>query len=267
MIGIYKITNNINGKSYIGQSINILQRWKAHKNKFKTEEYPLYRAMRKYGIENFSFEIIEECSEKDLNEREIYWIKFFQSFGEKGYNLTRGGEGQRHYDIEKVINIYNKNKNVLQTARDIGCHPTTVQTIIHSFGIYGGRTNKPVEKIDPKTLQVLETYDSTQEAGIKNNLSATAVSQAASGKSVSSGGFYWRYVDDKEKVFKPIIKSWKRKVLQMDKNSNVLKEYSSLSDAARALGKTPSSATPSINAVCRGRKNSAYGYKWAYADI
>ena len=66
MIGIYKITNKINGKCYIGQSINIKQRWKGHrKDAFWLNgpdyQYPLYKAIRKYGIENFSFEVIEEC--------------------------------------------------------------------------------------------------------------------------------------------------------------------------------------------------------------
>ena len=76
-IGIYKITNNINGHCYIGQSSQIEKRWKNHKIASNNQndssyEYPLYKAMRKYGIENFTFEIIEECSIKELDEREIY---------------------------------------------------------------------------------------------------------------------------------------------------------------------------------------------------
>ena len=71
MIGIYKITNLINNKVYIGQSVNIQQRFKKHKTKYKdisNEESNkiLYKAMRKYGLENFSFEIIEECSINQL---------------------------------------------------------------------------------------------------------------------------------------------------------------------------------------------------------
>lgn len=66
MIGIYKITNNINGKVYIGQSIDINKRWKEHKyrSQIPNKEYDkyLYRAFRKYGLENFTFEILEECT-------------------------------------------------------------------------------------------------------------------------------------------------------------------------------------------------------------
>ena len=76
MIGIYKIQNLINGKIYIGQSVHIQARFNQHKNEAKNgNTRPLYNAIRKYGIENFSFEIIEECSKEMLNEREIYWIK------------------------------------------------------------------------------------------------------------------------------------------------------------------------------------------------
>lgn len=96
--GIYKITNKINNKCYIGKSSNIEERWKYHiKNKNSLKEYnkPLYKAFRKYGVENFSFEIIEEIDNyKKLNEREKYWIEFYNCYGgNKGYNATKGGDG------------------------------------------------------------------------------------------------------------------------------------------------------------------------------
>lgn len=97
--GIYKITNLIDEKVYIGQSINIPTRWAAHKSSaFRTNckayNSPLYRAIRKYGLDNFEFSIIEYCSPEQLNEREVYWIKVYDSFknDEKGYNLTPGGK-------------------------------------------------------------------------------------------------------------------------------------------------------------------------------
>lgn len=218
MIGIYKITNNINNKSYIGQSINITQRWINHKSNAKNLDYqtPLYRAIRKYGIENFSFEILEECQEQDLNDKEIYWIKFFDSFGDKGYNLTLGGGGTRRFDIYKIVNLYKQNNNIKQTAKEIGCHPTTVKSIIHSFGLYGKEEIKAVEKINPITLEVIASYSSLGEASNDNYFTITAISNAASGKTSNCGGFYWRFTDDKSKKFKPIKKLWKRKVLQMD---------------------------------------------------
>ena len=75
MIGIYKITNLINNKTYIGQSNCIERRFAQHKSPYEQNrnyEKSLYKAIKKYGINNFSFDIIEECPEEDLNNRELY---------------------------------------------------------------------------------------------------------------------------------------------------------------------------------------------------
>lgn len=109
MIGIYKIENLVNHKIYIGQSRNIKDRWRAHRTRYQKEDGPLYRAIRKYGLENFSFEILEECSIEQLNDREKYWIKYYDSFNrEKGYNLTEGGQNAStgHLTSEQIDLIY-----------------------------------------------------------------------------------------------------------------------------------------------------------------
>lgn len=95
MIGIYKITNLLNGKCYIGQSKDIEVRWKNHIWRYKYKERDnlfLYQAMRKHGIENFSFEVLQECDEEELNDLEIKYIAQYQSFP-NGYNMTAGGNG------------------------------------------------------------------------------------------------------------------------------------------------------------------------------
>ena len=92
---IYKIINKINKKCYIGQTKNSPERrWTEHKRDSKEGNNYLYNAMRKYGIENFEFEVIEsDIPIEKLNEREIYWIEQYNSFSDygKGYNLTKGG--------------------------------------------------------------------------------------------------------------------------------------------------------------------------------
>ena len=79
--GIYKITNMENGMSYVGQAKNISQRWSQHIKRGLGAEAPtknkLYPALRTFGVENFTWEIIEECSPDQLNEREDYWQEFF----------------------------------------------------------------------------------------------------------------------------------------------------------------------------------------------
>lgn len=121
--GIYKITNKINGHSYIGQSVDVERRWRQHINFPKeNSKYPLYQAFRKYGIENFSFEILELCSQEKLNDREIYYIAKYNSH-QKGYNQTAGGSGSNHCQIklsnEDILTIYDLLKESKLSQNDI----------------------------------------------------------------------------------------------------------------------------------------------------
>ena len=88
MIGIYKITKKQNGKSYIGQSNDIERRFSEHKYKRDT---PIEKAIQKYGSDAFAFEVIEECQLDQLDEREKYWIKYYNTFKGFGYNCNEGG--------------------------------------------------------------------------------------------------------------------------------------------------------------------------------
>lgn len=91
--GIYKITNQLDNLCYIGQSVNISDRWKQHAKCGLGIDTPannkLYKAMMEDGLWNFSFEILETCSKEELNEKEKYYIQLYQSY-EYGYNLNTG---------------------------------------------------------------------------------------------------------------------------------------------------------------------------------
>ena len=134
MIGIYKITNKINNKVYIGQSIHIEERWKQHINATISGEQVLYKAFRKYGLENFTFEIIEECLQSKLDEREIYWSKQYNSLVPNGYNMIECGNApsgeynpnskyptELIYDIRKRVYLdYESPESVLQDYIEMG---------------------------------------------------------------------------------------------------------------------------------------------------
>lgn len=130
MIGIYKITNKLNNKVYIGQSIDIERRWRVHKNRafIQNKEYDkyLYRAFRKYGLENFTFEVVEECSKEELDEKEKYYILQYHSCVDTyGYNETCGYDfpqygfsGEQHHnhkltteDVYYIRECYNQHYN------------------------------------------------------------------------------------------------------------------------------------------------------------
>lgn len=90
--GIYKITNQVNGKSYIGQSVNVADRWKQHAKKgLGIDQTPttLYNEMQEYGLYNFSWELLEVCKQEELNEKEKYFIDLYQT-DKTGLN-SKGG--------------------------------------------------------------------------------------------------------------------------------------------------------------------------------
>ncbi|WP_079708095.1 GIY-YIG nuclease family protein [Paraliobacillus ryukyuensis] len=108
IVGIYKVTNLINGKMYIGQSTNIKKRFTSHKNAINRSDDdprgqgPLYDDMRNYGVENFSFEVMEECSKNELNEKEEYYISFHNSVDD-GYNISKKAITTNDPDVRKKI--------------------------------------------------------------------------------------------------------------------------------------------------------------------
>ena len=90
--GVYKITNLVNGKFYIGSSNNIEFRWKQHKDKLNEDKHGntyLQNAWNQYGEENFKFEIIEECSPELQFEREQFYLNTLSPFDKNGYNIVR----------------------------------------------------------------------------------------------------------------------------------------------------------------------------------
>ena len=105
MIGIYKYQNKLNGKIYIGQSTDIERRYQQHL--WDAEKRPeqgtgIDLAINKYGINNFTFEIIEQCNPEQLDERERFWIEYFNSYTE-GYNRTPGGSALRGEEHPRAI--------------------------------------------------------------------------------------------------------------------------------------------------------------------
>lgn len=104
------ILNSVNKKMYIGQTVQDLdRRWALHKHQSMHRNRPLYRSMRKYGVNKFTIHILEcpplSCSQEHLNERERYWIKKLNTLAPHGYNLTTGGDGKFYLAEETKIRI------------------------------------------------------------------------------------------------------------------------------------------------------------------
>lgn len=137
---IYKITNMVNNQKYIGQTVKTVEkRFTQHKNNSNKPYFfqlVLYKAFNKYGIENFKCETIEEVPNELLDEREKYWIEYYDTYF-NGYNSTIGGRSVQLYnwDIDDIIERYMKLKSARAVAKEIGCDHNTIDSILNTNGI------------------------------------------------------------------------------------------------------------------------------------
>lgn len=141
MAYIYGIKNRINDKWYVGQSIYFpKERWRMEIAGYESHNMVISKAIRKYGVENFDFTILEEIEEEKLDEREIYWVENKNSYL-GGYNSTRGGKSHIGYRIphslEEIVEYYKNNPRL--SCRDVASHfgifHETVSSILKEFDI------------------------------------------------------------------------------------------------------------------------------------
>ena len=154
--GIYKITNLINQKVYIGQSNDIKRRWQEHRTKSKYGNTLLYQAIRQYGIENFDFSIIELCKIEELNEKEQYYINFYNS-AINGYNMDNIPKQQYILNNDTVLLIINDLKNSTLSQNDLAKKYNVSHSLISQINTgkmwafkdiqYPIRDNKIISKI------------------------------------------------------------------------------------------------------------------------
>ena len=206
---IYKITNDINNKIYVGKTLSpIEERFKQHKadsERKKMEHRPLYSAMRKYGLDHFSIEKIEEVPLENLSDREIYWINTLDSY-HNGYNATLGGDGKQLYDYDAIVKGFLSGKLIKELAKEFECCEDTISaaltlanidsTINGRKSIYKGLVAKNLEgeiikdfSSRTEAVKWLQSEGFTKSTNV-DNISAT-IGRAANGKRATAYGMKW----------------------------------------------------------------------------
>ena len=187
---IYKITNTINGKSYIGQTIqNVKERFYQHcatKCSKAVSNMAIHRAIKKYGKSNFTVEVIEEIDSTNLNDRERYWIKYYNSYN-NGYNSTKGGQDGckpfKDLDVESIIKEYNTGKSLRTLGTIFKVDKQTIKDLLirHNVKLRTTRTYKLSQKDRDKVLEDFASGFSRKEIMIKWNISKSYLSQLING--------------------------------------------------------------------------------------
>lgn len=179
---IYKIQNLINGNVYIGQTVKpVEKRFQQHCNNYDKPYFSqliLYKAFKKYGLDNFSFEALEKVDNDKLDEREKYWIDYYDSY-KNGYNMTLGGRLVELYkwDLQEILDLYHLHKSARKVAEIIGCDHSTIDHLLNANNIPRYSRGEQFNKIVCLEKQgKVEKFNSTREAAqwlIDNHYSKT----------------------------------------------------------------------------------------------
>lgn len=201
---IYKITNILNSKVYIGQTVNLYGGYANHKS--AKSNTIIHCAIRKYGFNNFKLQIIEVLPRDQdvLTEREMYWIDFYGSLDRsKGYNLElipRTRKGHIVLDSTKqklrVINAKRmadpSNNPMLGKRHTLQSIEQMKRTRLERQSGYRS-VSKRVQKINPISRQVLLIYNSATEAAEVERVRISAISKAAT-TGMKVRGYEWKYI-------------------------------------------------------------------------
>ena len=248
LCGVYRIVNNINGKMYVGQSINIKARWKDHINTLNRNDSHsvlLQRAWNKYGQENFSFEILELCTEDMLDEVESKYIIFYNTI-QNGYNIESGGNKNKHLSEEtrKKIGDSHRGKHMSEESRQKMSSSRTGE----GNGMFGkhhtedarrkmsaaktGKPGHPCTEYQKKCARLANLGKTVSEETKRK------ISEAAKGRPAYNKNPRPVYCIELERVF----------------------------DTASDAGKNLNISSSNIIGCCEHIRKTCGGYQWIYAD-
>lgn len=238
---IYKITNKINGKVYIGQTIRTLEtRWKEHVlNSFKHKtSMCLHDSIRKYGAENFTIEQIDVASTRDeLDKKEIYWIKYYNSLSPNGYNLETGGNKNHSISEETRIRMSKSQKGRVLSKE-------------HREKIGNGNKNK-----------------------IRSDETRKKISESKTGKPIKKFSLETRLKISKARLGCKLSNETKHKLSNLNKGLNnprcravICVETDEIFDCILYASINKKVNKSAISQVCKGNRKTCGGYHWEYVQ-
>lgn len=236
MIGyIYRLTNLINGKIYIGKTIDICRRIHQHSTLTSKYKHHLGNAIKKYGIESFTEDILLEIKSNNIGKLNIilsslerFYIKKYNSYND-GYNSTIGGEGTSGFRWRE-----SSKKKLSISLKE---YFKTTEGKLHIQKVISSSKNRTVSS------------DTRIKIGIGNK-----------GKKLSD-----ETKDRIREYQKSIAHSRYKAIMQLDKNNNFIKDFASITEASKLLY-GDDEHTAHITSCCKGSRKTAYGYIWKYKE-
>jgi group I intron endonuclease len=235
---IYIVTNKINGMKYVGQSIqlDIKSRWKAHRSKKRSVGKILHNAYKKYGYDNFDYKIICICFDEDTNKYEEEYIKKYNTVHPNGYNLLQGGNNRKHNEeTKRLISEIMKGEN--NSCHGSKITPEKRKMLSDRMKKYNLeiRLKKQQENILEYSDKIILHHKYERKEKISNSLT-----------------------DYYKKCNELGIKTGAKRIKQYDLNGNFIKEYYSISEAAREVNVYRTV----ISRACEKNNGTAGGYRW-----
>lgn len=288
---IYCITNLINNKKYVGQTMSKYGykiRWREHKKCLRNNNHKnnhLQNAWNKYGEKSFEFILLHEfiCNtEKELKDMldkiEIYYINKWDLLNrDMGYNIASGGSNGNPFasktedEMRKYGELRSKiAKNWWNNISDDKREQWIKKTSASRKGKNMGKDNqqsKMVAMINKRTNEIIKIFDSVADANeeICQDRSNRKIHMCATGNNKTAWGYKWRYLDEYGNVIfhendEPILN---KKIAMVDKNTNnIIKKFDNVIEANEYFNKNKENTN--IYSCLRGKTKTAYGYIWKY---
>lgn len=283
---IYKATNKINGKSYVGQTVNYRSRIWQHQRCYEKENCKFHDAIKEFGFDNFDWEILKTCeNKKEADQIERYYIEYYNSYRD-GYNENKGGVGGHNAVpvvclslngefVKRYDSAADAEKDGFNNVNVILCCKNKLYTCKKHLFMFeedylkhgAKKYTKPESKCSKPVIQCdmngnfINEFRSVQQAARETGSSRTSISGVLTGKYKSANGFIFTYKENFpiKNLEEHQHKKKGRKVAQINpKTGLIIKIFDRISDAGRELGVN----YKAIHKVVDMPDRTAYGYKW-----